>query len=382
MIILKDISGKYKKNELNQNAKNIIFILLSLFLAVFLPNLIVFFVTQETTINSIMYNIYLYLSALTGYYFVFYFVHRKKNRNNYYISANTKNYEEITSENYNTYYLIRYATLFRFFLQRYNIEIKTLSEFDQPKHIKKIDPSILQVFSIPKKHSKSLIKEHWDTYIGFLEQDIRKVAFDKPQEDAPHKETTENIEKEIKGLISLINNDYHIEELFEIAQEFRAAVQQYLLLFKEYIKTTQQEEIQLEAVEYPKGINLRIRLLDADLKPEVVKIWLQEYMEILQQNSDNLKINTSEKTNARDLDILILDLKNQIAHLKNAFEIAQVKNADLKSENTKLQKEKNDWKDVAFNLSKQNNVVNVNTIQNTGKQKNLNQGEDNIIEEE
>jgi len=191
--------------------------------------------------------------------------------------------------------------------------------------------------TIPKKYPLETIQKHWNRYMGFLEQDLLHVRIDKKADSEKEQNTTERIEKEIKGLVSLIKGGFHIEEMIEIGKEFRSAVQQYLLLFKDYIKTTQQQDLVVEAVEYPNGLVLRIRL-EENQPVEEVRIWLQEYMAILKQNTENLHINASPKTSSKDLDILILKLQNQIAHLQNAVRIAQMENEFLRKDKDFLQK--------------------------------------------
>lgn len=111
----------------------------------------------------------------------------------------------------------------------------------------------------------------------------------------------------------------------------RISVQQYLIYFNEFVKVAKGEDISFEVQKIDSGLS--ISLVNQKSVPLTqIQQWLDEYIGLLKQDEDNLEFIIKEDTNQKNLDILIADLRNQIAHLKNSIEILKLKNMFLKQE--------------------------------------------------
>jgi hypothetical protein len=106
---------------------------------------------------------------------------------------------------------------------------------------------------------------------------------------------------------------------------------QFLNYFTEFVEKTKGQKIRLNIINHDSFLEIEI---EANIEKNITKIldYLEEYFNLLNQDINSLKIDIETNISSSDFDILILDLKQQINHLKNSLEIASVKNKHLGEE--------------------------------------------------
>jgi hypothetical protein len=116
----------------------------------------------------------------------------------------------------------------------------------------------------------------------------------------------------------------------EIPEELLNPYQQFLSFFSEYVKIAKGFEIKFDILK--KDNSLEIGFESHDIDTQKVDTYFQEYIGFTKQNIDNLKIEVEGTLSEKNFDLLILDLKQQINHLKHSLEIAALRNNLLSGE--------------------------------------------------
>ncbi len=123
-----------------------------------------------------------------------------------------------------------------------------------------------------------------------------------------------------------------IETEIEVPEVLRIPIQQYLIYFNEFVKVAKGEDIFFEVQKTDSGLSISL-VNQKSIPLKQIQQWLDEYIGLLKQDEDKLQFDVKEDINQNSLDILIADLRNQIAHLKNSVEILKLKNMFLQQEN-------------------------------------------------
>jgi hypothetical protein len=134
------------------------------------------------------------------------------------------------------------------------------------------------------------------------------------------------------------------ESIIYIRKEFQNSIKQYLSFFPEYVLRSKGVNVNFEFEEQEDALKIILDKSNTVNIKEIVE-WFNEYIDFAKNNNSNFIINFEKKVSPVEADLLILDLKNQIAHLNNSLEIASVR-INLLLEENKF------FKELAMNFSK------------------------------
>lgn len=137
------------------------------------------------------------------------------------------------------------------------------------------------------------------------------------------------------------NNEFRFE--IKIPDSLRTIYQQYLLFFKDFVKTSKGKKIDFLILQTKSGLEV---VTETTNKFSIKNLneYLNEYIGFIKSNSDELTVEVHPDINPQDFKFLMLDLKNQIRHLKQNLEVSEFKTKILLDENAFL-------KQVTLNLS-------------------------------
>jgi Leucine-rich repeat (LRR) protein len=191
----------------------------------------------------------------------------------------------------------------------------------------------------------------------------------------------------VKYLSELRSKSYHHTSI-KLPNEFKLAIQKYLLSFRSYVSQTKGKNIYFETKETEDGLEIVTRATQ-EASLEDIQSYLNEYIALIDQAPESFNIDIRTNMTTRDYDLLILDLKNDITNLKNTLDIALLKNADLlayfqqtnelgliKSENKTLQEFVQYFMRIIENFSKSTTMIN-NQLENFGNAKAIAKQEQN-----
>ncbi len=117
-----------------------------------------------------------------------------------------------------------------------------------------------------------------------------------------------------------------------IPKELVRPISKYLSFFKEYVLVTKGAEILFDIEEAEESLTL-ITDKNGQLSSDELEEYLYEYINMAQQNLDNITLNVKTNITAYQADMLILELKSEVRSLKSLYEIAQLKNKKLEEDN-------------------------------------------------
>jgi Leucine-rich repeat (LRR) protein len=122
------------------------------------------------------------------------------------------------------------------------------------------------------------------------------------------------------------SNQSFFQTKVNIPIELKNAILKYLLSFKDYVVKTKGRNIYFEIFEYEDGLEIKTRPTE-ETSLEEIQSYLNEYISLITQ--EELKIDIRSEITTQQYETIILNLKNDIAHLKNALEIANLANKYL-----------------------------------------------------
>lgn len=173
----------------------------------------------------------------------------------------------------------------------------------------------------------------------------------------------------LKYLYELRGDAYYHTKI-KLPNEFKLAIRKYLISFHSYVAQTKGKDIYFETKETEDGLEIVTRATQ-ETSLEDIQSYLNEYIALIDQSPENYAIDVQTNMTPRDYDILILNLKNDLANLKNAFEIASMQNKDL-------QKDVNYFKGIVFNFSKQTTQIDMNNSNNVMIQDSVKQSQNQL----
>lgn len=150
-----------------------------------------------------------------------------------------------------------------------------------------------------------------------------------------------------------------------IPKEFIIPIQQYLLFFKEFIKTAKGEDVQIEIKEIDTGIAIKYNTGENITKDDINN-WCTEYINFFKNNIKEASpkihnIEVADDVDIAKIDILRLKLENEVSHLKTSLRIAEF-------ENKQLQADKKFFQDLTLAFATKNNVIHTQLITGGGQQ--------------
>lgn len=104
----------------------------------------------------------------------------------------------------------------------------------------------------------------------------------------------------------------------------RKSLQQYLLFFPEYVKSSKGEKIEFDVTEVEDDLEIKFNLKRGQTLEQLGK-WFDEFMGFVHANLSDLKVNFEIEATPRDADILIAQLKVQVTHLSHGLELEKLK---------------------------------------------------------
>ena len=153
----------------------------------------------------------------------------------------------------------------------------------------------------------------------------------------------------ISKISKIDSSDNYNYSYIKLPREIKNSIQQYLTFFTEYVSIAKNEKINFEITATNDGLQIRT-IKNSKIDTSKIQLWLSEYLAIYKDNLETITIKTEGKVEAKDIDILIVKLENQISHLNNSLKIASLENITLKESNRFL-------KELTINFSKKQNIT-------------------------
>lgn len=154
--------------------------------------------------------------------------------------------------------------------------------------------------------------------------------------------------KEHFNIIELVKFKIKVEEIF------RTPFQQYLLFFREYIKTTKKKSIFFEVNLIDSGLEI-IYKPDENISLDEIKLCLIEYMGFAKEKSIEAQLNSCYLT-VKELNLLQMNLELQVQSLNKQIQLNKIRHELLepKSLTQNLKKEKLKYLNAIENLIESN----------------------------
>ncbi len=248
------------------------------------------------------------------------------------------------------YSLVKKNSLFIecvFFLK----EIVLVNEDGVENYIKRWDNYLQEYFE-----EINFVHENFDEIIGFFKFKVEVVDFNLMN-------AIKEVEEKSKICCEKVINSYNdnrYEEKIKIDVKLRTMLKQYLIYFQEYVFNFKNENVSLEVESYDEGLIIKI---DKENNIDEVLKYFKEYIGFIKEKNLN-QIELAVNPNIPDLkkELAIIDLKNQIRHLKSSLEVKKVENRCLKETVEMLDKflvlEKKKMNIININ---QNNICNTDS---------------------
>lgn len=239
------------------------------------------------------------------------------------------------------YSLVKKNSLFIecvFFLK----EIVLVNEDGVENYIKRWDNYLQEYFE-----EINFVHENFDEIIGFFKFKVEVVDFNLMN---AIKEVEEKSEICCEKVINSYN-DNRYEEKIKVDVKLRTILKQYLIYFQEYVFNFKNENVGLEVESYDEGLIIKI---DKENNIDEVLKYFKEYIGFIKEKNLN-QIELAVNSNISDLkkELAIIDLKNQIRHLKSNLEIKAVEVKYLNQSVERLEK-------LLFLEKKKMNIININ----------------------
>lgn len=224
------------------------------------------------------------------------------------------------------YSLVKKDSLFIecvFFLR----EIVLVNEDGIENYIKRWDNYLQEYFE-----EINFVYENFDETIGFFEFKVEVESFNLVN---AIKEVEEKAEICCEKVINSYN-DNRYEEKIKVDVKLRTMLKQYLIYFQEYVLNFKNENVSLEVESYDEGLIIKI---DKENNINEMLKYFKEYIGFIKEKNLN-QIELAVNPNIPDLkkELAIIDLKNQIRHLKSSLEIKSIEIKCLNQSVDRLEK--------------------------------------------
>ncbi len=143
----------------------------------------------------------------------------------------------------------------------------------------------------------------------------------------------ENVYYEVYEEMIRENNFYNIS--LPLSKIMHTAFKQYLLYFVDFVYMSKGKQINVKVESTNKSIELK---LEKNIEYEEVFLYLQEYLNFIRTNINSLNPTIKNNLSNIEKDILMVDLKNQINHLKSSLEIKSIEIKYLNESVSRLNK--------------------------------------------
>lgn len=147
-------------------------------------------------------------------------------------------------------------------------------------------------------------------------------------------------------------NTYNIP----VDNKFKIALKQYLIYFPEYINKAKGMKINFEVSSNDNFLSIHIQ---NDVDWELMDGYLKEYVGFIKQTIDNINPEIRSDLGGLERELLLIDLRNQIYHLKTSIQIKDIK-IGLLEETVELLREtikNNSNNPIAINVTLNSNSV-------------------------
>lgn len=118
----------------------------------------------------------------------------------------------------------------------------------------------------------------------------------------------------------------------------KIAFQQFLNFFPEFVEKAKGQKIKFEVINQEKELVIEVTANDEIDVEEIIQ-YLEEYFALLKQEGERLSINSNQELSENEINMLVLKLENEIAHLKNSLKIAALENKVLEGDKKTLEVE-------------------------------------------
>ena len=122
--------------------------------------------------------------------------------------------------------------------------------------------------------------------------------------------------------------------IFNLNEEIRTALKQYLVFFNDFVKVTKKEEVDFEVFNHPEGLELVFRTTQSD----IIVHYLWEYLSFIQKRADEVQIIYYGDNDLKTRQLIEIQLRGEIRALETRLEFANYK-IELLEEQLKETKE-------------------------------------------
>lgn len=125
-------------------------------------------------------------------------------------------------------------------------------------------------------------------------------------------------------------NNYSKTIVLELQKELFTAYQQFLNFFQYYVKKVKGKTIQFNTIRKEGKLEIKVSPV-YDESHRIITNYLNEYLNLLFQNTESLVINYETNPTIQEKEIVIKELQHQINNLNGNLNLARSKNQSLKS---------------------------------------------------
>ncbi len=146
----------------------------------------------------------------------------------------------------------------------------------------------------------------------------------------------------------------------KVPEEIKTAIHQYLLFFKDYVRTAKNKEIDFNVIQTDEGLIIETSNMKKEER-EMLQKWFDEYIDFVRLKKRKITIKKEGTTTSKKMNFLRLKLETQISNLENHLKIAKMENKLLKEHNEFL-------KTITLNFSQNKNVIHNQFIKDGNQQ--------------
>lgn len=128
------------------------------------------------------------------------------------------------------------------------------------------------------------------------------------------------------------------KQIIKMPKDLRTPLKQYLVFFNDFVKKTKGKDAGLEIHDHKEGLELIFKINDNSNIEDIYR-YFSEYIGFTKYNLDNLNnLNVQFEVDAStsQVDLIMIDLRNQLRNLKTSLEIRDAENRMLNGENQRL----------------------------------------------